>query len=492
MRTPGTTPAGGDTGGTPHPGAILLISCYELGHQPLNLASPLAVLSQAGYAPAAVDLAVASLDEEAIRRASLICFSVPMHTALRLAVRVAERVRDINPHARLCFYGLYAPLNAEYLFQQGADFVIGGEYEQALLGLADAMTACSSGVPAGAVPSTGAGGTSVPGVSTPGHVAPPILSRLPFIQPERKTLPPLERYARLEHGDTCAIVGYVETSRGCLHTCLHCPITPVYGGRFFVLPREVVLSDIRAQVKLGAEHITFGDPDFLNGPGHSLKILRAMHAEFPHLTFDATIKIEHILKHRVLFKEFKELGCAFIVSAVESVSDHVLVHLDKGHTRADIVEALRVLDEAGIPMRPSLLPFTPWTSLDDYLDLLAFVEAYELIGQIDPVHYCIRLLLPPGSALLAQPSMRPYLGDLDPAALTYQWTHPDPAMDRLQQEIEALVERDTRASTPPEETFYAIKALAEEARGLVTVPARHVHVPVAARATPHLTESWFC
>ncbi len=481
MKTPDTTPAGGDTGGTPRPGAILLISCYELGHQPLNLASPLAVLSQAGYAPAAVDLAVESLDDDTIRRASLVCLSVPMHTALRLAVRVAERVRSLNPAARLCFYGLYAPLNANYLFQQGADYVIGGEYEQALLGLAQAL---EEGEP-----------VSVPGVSTPGHIAPPILRRLPFVQPERQHLPPLERYARLEHGDKRAIVGYVETSRGCLHTCLHCPITPVYGGRFFVLPREVVLSDIRAQVKLGAEHITFGDPDFLNGPGHSLKILRAMHAEFPRLTFDATIKIEHILEHRALFKEFKELGCAFIVSAVETVSDHVLGHLEKGHTRADIVEALHTLDAAGIPMRPSLLPFTPWTSLDDYLDLLAFVEEHGLIGQIDPVHYSIRLLLPPGSALLDKPSMRPHLGDLDPAALTYRWAHPDPAMDRLQQEVAALVERAARAGTPPEHTFYTIKALAEEARGLVSA-GRTAGFPTGSvgitRATPHLTESWFC
>ncbi len=32
-----------------------------------------------------------------------------------------------------------------------------------------------------------------------------------------------------------------------------------------------------------ARHITFGDPDFLNGPGHSLAIARALHAEFPEV-----------------------------------------------------------------------------------------------------------------------------------------------------------------------------------------------------------------
>jgi len=41
-------------------------------------------------------------------------------------------------------------------------------------------------------------------------------------------------------------------------------------------------------VAAGATHITFGDPDFLNGPGHALKVVRAAHAEFPRLTFDFT------------------------------------------------------------------------------------------------------------------------------------------------------------------------------------------------------------
>lgn len=460
------------------PGDILLLSCYELGHQPLNLASPLAVLAQAGYSPVAVDTSVESLADEAIRRARLVCISIPMHTALRLAMRVSERVRQVNPAARLCFYGLYASLNADYLFQQGIDYIISGEYEQALLGLAQAIELGQT--------------TTIAGVSTAAQMTAPILSRLPFQQPERRALPPLERYARLQQGSDLKLAGYVEASRGCLHTCLHCPITPVYGGRFFVIPREIVLQDIRAQVQMGAQHITFGDPDFLNGPGHSLAILRAMHAEFPHLTFDATIKIEHILERRSLFAEFKALGCAFIVSAVESVSDQVLTYLDKGHTRADIIEALAILNDAGIPMRPSLLPFTPWTSLDDYLDLLYFVKEHDLIEQIDPVHYSIRLLLPPGSALLEQPYTRPYLTTPDPASFSYGWVHPDPRMDQLQRDVAALAEAGERDGSAPTETFAAILALAEEAGGLSVSTLRQASPPIASKATPHLTESWFC
>ncbi|MGH2542133.1 MAG: CUAEP/CCAEP-tail radical SAM (seleno)protein, partial [Ardenticatenaceae bacterium] len=310
-------------------GDILLVSCYELGHQPWNLASPLAYLQRAGYAPVAVDTAVEPLSDEAIQRARLVAISVPMHTALRLGLRVAERVQALNPAARIAFYGLYAWLNAEYLLPERGNFVIAGEYEAPLLALADAL---DRGQPV----------HEVPGVRAATHAARPHLARLPFAQPDRSSLPSLERYARFRTSEGTTLAGYVEATRGCLHTCLHCPITPIYRGRFFVVPGDVVLEDIRTQVEAGAHHVTFGDPDFLNGPGHVLKIVRAMHDRFPDVTFDATIKIEHILEHRDLFPELRMLGCAFVVSAIESFSDRVLAHLRKGHTARDVEEALAI------------------------------------------------------------------------------------------------------------------------------------------------------
>ncbi|HZC06500.1 MAG TPA: CUAEP/CCAEP-tail radical SAM protein, partial [Ktedonobacterales bacterium] len=314
------------------PGRIALVACYELGHQPLSLASPLAALRASGFSPAAVDTSVETLTDATLRAARLIAISVPMHTALRLGVQVAERARAVNPAAYIVFYGLYASLNADYLLQNLADAVIGGEYEQAMLALAQAL---DSGDDADAL--------AISGVRTRRVDAAPVLRRLPFSAPARDSLPPLRSYAHLVRGDEVIPAGYVEATRGCLHTCLHCPITPVYGGRFFVVPRPVVLQDIRAQVAAGARHITFGDPDFLNGPGHALAITRALHAEFPEVSFDATIKIEHILERREVIAELGQLGCAFIVSAVESLSPRVLAHLAKGHTRADVEEALRIV-----------------------------------------------------------------------------------------------------------------------------------------------------
>lgn len=464
------------------PGDILLVSCYELGHQPLSLASPLATLRRAGFAPVAVDTSVDDLDDAAIRRARLVAISVYMHTALRLGARVAERVRRVNPSAHVCFYGLYASLNAEYLLRELADSVIGGEYEEALLGLARALER--------------GGPIDVPGVRTREYAAQPVLARLPFAVPARDALPQPRRYAHLVRDGAAVPAGYVEASRGCLHTCRHCPITPVYGGHFFVVPRDVVLADIRAQVAAGARHITFGDPDFLNGPGHSLAIARALHAELPDVTFDATIKVEHILERREVFPELAALGCAFVVSAVESLDAEVLAHLKKGHAREDVAEALRILDGAGIPMRPTFVAFTPWTTARAYLDVLDFVEEHDLIEHVDPVQYTIRLLVPPGSALLEEPDAASWLGPLDEAAFTHRWEHPDPRMDRLQREAAALVESAARENRPTEETFAALRDLAGHildapVKVLVGI-ASHGGLRVGRKPAPRLSEPWFC
>jgi len=459
-------------------GAVLLVSCYELGHQPLSLAFPLAYLREAGYQPRAVDSSVETLDDDAIRAARLVAIAVPMHTALRLGTQIASRVRHVNPNAVICFYGLYAWLNADFLLREHGDYVIGGEYEQPLRDLCDAL-------------GRGESDAEIPGVSSQHVRVGPSVERIAFPMPQREALPELREYAHLMRDGLAIPAGYTEATRGCHHTCLHCPVVPLYRGRFFAVPRAVVLEDIRQQVRAGAGHITFGDPDFLNGPTHSLRICRELHAEFPQVTFDMTTRIEHILQHRDLMPEFAALGCVFVISAVESVSELVLENIEKGHTKADVVEALSILDAAGIAMRPSLLPFTPWTTLEDFLELLDFIEKHDLIENVDPVHLSIRLLVPPGSALLDRPETAAWLGPLDEAAFTYRWTHADPRVDALQRSVAAVVEHAQMQNQDPYDTFQQVKLLARAMAG--APPAESAAKRQSTRKPPpRLSESWFC
>jgi hypothetical protein len=317
-----------------------------------------------------------------------------------------------------------------------------------------------------------------------------VLVRVPFAVPERGGLPPLENYARLRSNGDLRLSGYTETTRGCKYRCGHCPVTPIYNGRFFVVPHDVVMEDIRIQVNQGAQHITFGDPDFLNGPSHARRIVRALHTEFPELSFDFTARVQHLLRHANLLTELAACGCAFVVSAIESLSDNVLEALEKGHSSADVAAVVRLMDRVGIPLRPSLLAFTPWTTLDDYLEMLAFVRDNDLVDHIDPVHYGIRLLIPPGSALLTRYENAPWLGELDVVNYTYTWRHPDPRMDKLHLRVAAVAEHAERNGRDARQSFAAI----EEAACLVACAALPMPriVPQRRPIPAGLTENWFC
>jgi radical SAM superfamily enzyme YgiQ (UPF0313 family) len=279
---------------------IVLISTYELGRQPFGLASPAAWLRARGHEVAYLDLSREALDEAAIRAADLIAFYVPMHTATRLAAGLIAPVRTMNPRAHTCFYGLYAPVNEEYLRGLGVGTILGGEFEEGLASLAARLGEAGDntlspsfrakrGIPL-------ALGTKAKEGGIPRRFAPrndgvtqeePVISlaRQKFLVPDRAGMPELSKYARVVMpGGEQRIAGSTEATRGCKHLCRHCPIVPVYNGAFRVVERDVVLEDIRQQVAAVAQHITFGDPDFFNGPAHSLSIVEAIHREFPKLS----------------------------------------------------------------------------------------------------------------------------------------------------------------------------------------------------------------
>ncbi len=462
--------------------SALLLSCYELGHQPLSLAWPLAALREAGLDAQAVDLSVTPLPAAQVAQADLVAISVPMHTALRLGVETARRVRAINPQAHVTFYGLYAHLNADFLLglDNGgpglADSVLAGEVEPVLVALATALAE-------GRDPAT------VDGVTTRTRRAEPVRRRPRYPVPERADLPGLDRYARLVVDGVHYPAGYTESTRGCLHTCRHCPVVPIYGGRFFAVPVETVLADIRRQVEAGARHITFGDPDFLNGPGHARRVAQALHRAFPHVTFDFTTKVEHIVRHPDLIRELRELGGLFVVSAFESTSDAVLARLRKGHTRADMEQALAILRAADLAVQPTWLPFTPWTGLDDYLEMLAWIREHDLVPNVPPVQLSIRLLVPPGSALLEDPETAAWFGPLDPANFTHCWVHPDPRMDVLQQQVARIAEAADSMADP-----WAVFARIEAAAYALAerTPPRWPRPHPRTVPPPRLTEDWFC
>jgi radical SAM superfamily enzyme YgiQ (UPF0313 family) len=453
---------------------VVLISTYELGRQPFGLASPAAWLRQAGAAVACQDLSQGRLYEDDICAADLVAFYVPMHTATRIAVHVVERVKVLNPHAHICFYGLYAPMNEAYLRRLGAQTILGGEFETGLVQLVRRLQREREAPTA----------QQEPVVS---------LTRQQFLVPERQELPPLARYAQLVVGPgTQRVVGYTEASRGCKHHCRHCPIVPVYEGRFRIVQQQVVLADIRQQVAAGAEHITFGDPDFFNGIGHALPLVQALHAEFPRLTYDVTIKIEHLLRYAQHLPTLRDTGCLLITSAVEAVQDHILARLDKGHTCTEFLEALALCQRIGLALHPTFVAFTPWTSLADYVALLTLLAEQDLVAHVSPIQLAIRLLIPAGSKILTLPDIDTVLTGFDESALTYRWQHQDTRVDQLNDTVLQLVQSSEAEGASRQDIFLRLWQAAHKAAGLPTPPLPAPTVFPRRGPIPYLNEPWYC
>ncbi len=446
------------------PAKVLLLNPYELGRQPFALAHPAALLEEAGFVVTCLDLSLQKLQRPLFQDALLVAIYVGMHTATRIAVAALPRIKELAPDAHLCTYGLYAPMNAAMFKSLGVGSILGGEFEPDLLALALGLKNKTS-----------------TGMQTLN------LSKIRFTTPQRNLLPPLNKYAHLitENG-VKVVTGFAEASRGCKHLCRHCPVVPVYQGKFRIVPVEVVLSDIRNQVAQGAQHISFGDPDFFNGPAHALKIVRRMHEEFPHLSYDVTIKIQHIIKEAKLLPTLKETGCLFITSAVESIDDTVLEHFAKRHTAADFIEAVRIMRANDIHLAPTFVPFTPWTTLENYVALLQQLYELQLIENIPPVQLAIRLLIPQGSYLLTLPGFAELIEEFDIKNLGYTWTHPDTRVDQLQSAIQSYISRSD--VLPRTEIFANIWRLAHEA----------LEIPVPSLSfwqqqfIPHMSEPWYC
>ena len=414
----------------------VLISTYELGRQPFGLASPTAWLKAADVDVECVDLSREPFREQ-IAESDFVGIYLPMHAATRLAIPLIRKIRRLNSTIVLCCYGVYAQLNADYLRALGVHHILGGEFEEDL-------TRIVRHIDQKVLP------TDDEEDSTETRKVP----RLKFLAPDRSNLPSLDRYAKLQCAGGPKLVGYTEASRGCKHFCRHCPIVPVYGGQFRVVPVDLVIQDIVAQVERGARHISFGDPDFFNGIGHSRQVVEELARLCLGVTYDVTIKVEHLVRYGSDLRRLRDTGCLFVTSAFESFDDHVLSRLAKRHSRRDIERAVELCEAAGVFLSPTFVAFTPWTTRQGYRDLLSAILDLGLVDHVAPIQLAIRLLVTQGSKLLELDQMKDYLEEFDPVHLIYPWRHPDPGMDELSKHVEDVVSRNIEI--PRSEAFRAI------------------------------------
>ena len=404
---------------------VVLISLYDLGHQPLPIASAAALLQDMKCDVTIIDLVNFQSDDTPIINADLILLSVPMHTAARMAVNLLPELKTINPSAHFSVFGLYALHLQDALDDKLIDSAMSGEFESNLKILIMDLKKLKSNL-------KNISGWEEPKIN---------FDRQKFLTPSRDQLPSLEKYAKIIFEDKEKITGYVETSHGCAHVCPHCPVTAVYKGKFRIVDVNSILLDVDNLVSNGAEHITFGDPDFFNAPKHSFKVASLIKQKYPHLTFDAIIKVEHILEYEPLLKDLHAVDFLFITSAFESMNEVVLQKLQKGHTAHDMQKAIDVCREASLLIKPTWIPFTPWMQLDDYSRMLNFIISNKIINMTSSVQFAIRLLIPKFSTLLQQIADDGINTHYSKLKLTHEWEHTDRRVESLFGKISLLVDQ---------------------------------------------------
>ena len=304
--------------------------------------------------------------------------------------------------------------------------------------------------------------------------------------PDRTILPSITDYSHIVDGSNNLIAGSVETTYGCKHECTHCPVPIEFKGMFKTFGTEKIITDVTNQVEEGAKHISFNDPDFFNGPKHALKILQLLNEKHPSITYDSTIKVEHILKYPDYFQELKNLNMLFVISAFETTNDHVLNILQKNHSFNDLNKAVELSLENKIDIRPTWMPFSPWTEQNDLISIIKLIENYKLRETVDPIQLTIKLLVPKNSLILKRPEMKEYLLDYDPSSFSYAWKYKFPNIDNIQNELFTYVLQHES------ENEYA------QYLGLVDILESHTNETLlnsekySQRIVPKLSETWFC
>lgn len=403
---------------------ILLVSNFEGGFQPMSVASAITPLVKAGFDVSVLDTYVDGIKEEMFDAPDMVAISIPLFDALFAGIEIANLVRQRNPRAHITFFGQYATINAYRLAGKYSDTCVVGEWDTPLVSLARHLSGDTQLMLPGIVDAS---------IVDRGEKIHPYMSRDEIHLPTRDMLPPLHKYPQKQVetmlGVTGAIVGSTEIARGCHHKCLYCSVYAAYDGKVNLINEDLVIEDVRNLVKGGMTHLTFVDADFFNAKHHGINILRKLHAEFPELTYDFTLRVDHILENKETLQEMATLNVKFVTSALEFPTQEVLDAVAKYTSLEDIEEAVSFLRGTGIKLNPTFIMFNPWIGLEDLAAFRAFVEKNDLDNIIDPIQYETRLHLYKGSPLLNTPSVQAL--ELTEQEFHVDWKHPDPRVDEL-------------------------------------------------------------
>lgn len=402
---------------------ILIVSTFEGGYQPISALAATTSLVAEGFSPTLLDVYVDGVDEDKIKAANVIAVSMPLFDSLESGVQLIQQIKELNPSAILIAFGQYATLNPQRLSLNYVDFTIVGEWEKPIVSLANHLVLGKEFDLAGICTREMAELGSIPN---------PLITRKNIRTPLRSYAPPLAKYPQPQVEkllERSAVVGGLETSRGCIHKCTYCSVFAAYDTKVVKVDEQYIIDDIEQMVAQGMDHLTFMDADFFNAKRRNVELIQTLHEKFPQLTFDFTTRVDFILDLEDLIPVLSECNVKFITSALEFPTQNVLDIVAKDITVEDIERAIEICNKANIKLNPTFIMYNPWIDKEELSQFQQFVIRNDLADIIDPIQYETRLKLYKGSPLLNRESTQPL--ELEEQEFHFDWKHPNPEIDNL-------------------------------------------------------------
>lgn len=259
--------------------------------------------------------------------------------------QAVEIVHAVKKAGIKCVIGGVHPTFMPYdtLVDSGADFVVCGEGERALLDLAKNNFV----------------NNNIPGVYSLNNLksaAEPVgraekvenLDDLPF--PDWDQINP-NLYPRAPHGAVAKNfpIGIIMSSRGCPYQCTFCASPKFYGRRIRFRTPENVVREIKYLVdKFGVKEVHFEDDN--------LTLERQHISEICNLIISGGIKISWACPNGIradrvdgeLIDLMKKAGCYYFAYGIESANPQILKNIKKLETIESIKEAINLAAERGI------------------------------------------------------------------------------------------------------------------------------------------------
>jgi anaerobic magnesium-protoporphyrin IX monomethyl ester cyclase len=313
----------------------------------------------------------------------------PMTPNLCFAYEIADLIKAIYPKSKVIFGGVIAtPLHKEIASHPAIDFVVYGRGEYALTHLLNAILGEEDLTEVGHLCHTLPCGQVVANEKT-----------YPWMRPDQLPFPKVDLFP----SDTGLDLRYIRQvyALGCPYKCQMCTIQTI-GRAPQYFPIERVLAEIHAyREHYGTHHnIYFGDETFTLNRDRTIAICNALERE-GDVSYDCQTRL-NLVSDGGLLESMERSGCRWVEIGIEAVNQKTQDTFKQRTTLKSLVETLRRVRDAGLPVCSFLVNGFPDQTVDDMRRSIDIIGRLVEDGYLQ-ASYLFGLVPYPGSGIYDQP-----------------------------------------------------------------------------------------